>query len=72
MLILLFCGSHFEKHKYRTNNEFLYITLKISTSKWCVCVHARVKLVMVMGVLKLLSQMSSESMSQLGRTIHGV
>lgn len=72
MLTLLVWGSHFEKHKYRTNNEFLYITLKISLSKWCVRVHVHVKLVMVMGVLKLLSQMSSEGMSWLGRTIHGV
>lgn len=72
MLILLACGAHFEKHKYRTNNELLYITLKISVSKWCVCVRACVKLLIVLGELKLLSQMSFESLSWPGRTIHGV
>ena len=56
MLILLACGAHFEKHKYRTNNELLYVTLKISVSKWCVCARACVKLVMVLGELKLLTR----------------
>ena len=72
LLILLACGAHFEKHKCRTSNELLYVPLKISVSKWCVCVCACVKLVMVLGGLKLLSQMSSESLGWPGRTIHGV
>lgn len=58
--------------EYRTNNELLYNSENFTVSKWCVCVRACVKLVMVLGELKLLSQMSFESLSWPGRTIHGV
>lgn len=42
MLALLICRSHFEKHKYRTDSESLYIALKMSTSEEAVHVCMRV------------------------------
>lgn len=83
MMMMLVCGSHFGKQKYRTSSKFPYLALKMSLSAWCVpvcgvwvcvhtCVHACVKLAMVMGVLKLSNQMSFERLNWLGRTVHGV
>lgn len=37
MLILLACGAHFEKHKYRTNNELLYVTENFCIKMVCMC-----------------------------------
>lgn len=66
MLILLVCGSHFEKQKSRTNSKLIPLySSEMFSSKWylrvlcvCVCTHARshacVKLVMMTGAFRCL------------------